>query len=153
MAFIGLTILFLIGAAPIVGFGLLLHRRKFVSRLSFPWVLAALHTAILSVCVALYPTGIFLPDSPFYDDVYIAYLFFPGIFVYCISGAAAVLLSPWLQTVMSYHAASLMCIVFIPGIVGLVLGAAQWYFIGCLMDRYGLTKSPERTTGSDERLF
>jgi hypothetical protein len=37
---------------------------------------------------------------------------------------------PWLQTVLSYRSASLTCIIFIPGTLGLILGGIQWYMIG-----------------------
>lgn len=82
--------------------------------------------------MALYPTEIFVPAIP-YDDVYLIYLLFPGFHIYIIAGQLSNQLFPWLLTKMSSHAASVLCIVFIPGIIGIILGGLQWYFIGKLI--------------------
>ena len=135
----GMTILlFLIGATPIIIGGILVRRSRPSLRVPFPWLLVIIHTVILGVCIALYPTGAFFADIP-YDDGYIAYLFVPGPYVYWLGVQAAHLLWPWLQTEMSFHAASIVCIVYIPGLVGLLVGTVQWYVIGYLMQKLGLT--------------
>jgi len=136
---IGISVLlFSIGATAVIAGALLLLRFEPLRRVSFPWLLVIVHSAILMVCMALYPTEVFSPDIPF-DDVYTAYYFVPGPCIYLLGFRVAHLLWPWIQTVLSYHTGSIVCMVLIPGVVGLLGGAAQWYVIGWLLQRFGLT--------------
>ena len=98
-------------------------------RLSLPVKLVVIHTLIISVAMALYPTDIFIPDAP-YDDVYIIYMLVPGFHIYMIVVQLSHQLFPWLLTKMSHYTASVLCIVFIPGVVGIIIGGLQWYIIG-----------------------
>ncbi len=98
-------------------------------RLSLPIKLVVIHTTIIFVAIALYPTGIFIPKTP-YDDVYIIYLLVPGIHIFMIGVTLSQQLWPWLLTKMSHYTASVICIVFIPGIVGIIVGGLQWFVIG-----------------------
>jgi hypothetical protein len=129
------TILFLLVIAP-AQLGLILFAaliRRYVLRgASLPGALAMAHAVIVLCCLALHPTGIFSPSVPIDDDVYIPYLFVPGMHIAWIGGNVANVFGPKLQTMMSYHAAWMVCIVFIPGIVCLLLGTLQWYGIGML---------------------
>jgi hypothetical protein len=95
---------------------------------SLPIRFAALHTALISGLTAIYPTGLF--TLPPYDDVFVAYMAVPGFHIYIPCAMFAYSLWPWLQTVLSYRSASLTCIIFIPGTLGLILGGIQWYMIG-----------------------
>lgn len=95
---------------------------------SLPIRFAALHTALISGLTATYPTGLFTLVP--YDDVFVAYVAVPGFHIYVPSAMFAHSLWPWLQTVLPYRSASLTCIVFIPGTLGLILGGIQWYMIG-----------------------
>ncbi len=79
--------------------------------------------------MALYPTDIFISDAPF-DDVYTIYVFVPGIHIYLVGGQLSLQLFPWLLTKMSHYAASVLCIVFIPGVIGIIIGGFQWFIIG-----------------------
>ena len=97
--------------------------------LSLPAKLAALHALIILAAMAFYPTDIFIPDAP-YDNVYIIYALVPGIHILMIATALSQLLFPWLLTIMPPRAASVLCVVFITGSVGILLGGWQWYFIG-----------------------
>ena len=101
-------------------------------RLSLPGKLVVVHTSIITAAVALYPTELFIPGAPF-DDVYIIYLLVPGIHIYMIAMQLSVVLFPWLLLLTTRHAASVLCIVFIPGAVGIIAGGLQWYFIGKLI--------------------
>ena len=96
------------------------------------------HSILVLLCIAVYPTGIFFPDIPF-DDVYISYLIVPGLHIYWLATLALPLVDPYLMTTFSFHTASLISIVFIPGLVCLFLGGIQWYFIGAFWQRRGLT--------------
>ena len=98
-------------------------------RLTLPVKLVVIHTLIILVAMALYPTDIFIPNAP-YDDVYSIYVFVPGIHIYMIGVQLSHQLFPWLLTKMSHYAASVFCIVFIPGVVGILVGGLQWYLIG-----------------------
>ncbi len=98
-------------------------------RLTLPVKLVVVHTFIILVSMALYPTGIFIPSIP-YDNVYMIYYLVPGIHIYMIGVQISHQLFPWLLTKMSQHSASVLCIVFIPGVVGIFVGGLQWYFIG-----------------------
>ncbi|HEX8369244.1 MAG TPA: hypothetical protein VF604_11940 [Pyrinomonadaceae bacterium] len=110
--------------------------------LSLPAKLAAIHTLIISASMALYPTGIFIPGMP-YDDVYIIYLLAPGIHIFMIAMLLSHQLFPWLLMIMSPRAASVLGVVFIPGLVGIIIGGWQWYFIGKII----LLFRRERQTG------
>jgi hypothetical protein len=98
-------------------------------RLSLPGRLAAIHTSIILAAMALYPTDLFIPDAP-YDNVYIIYLLVPGIHIFMLGMQLSIMLFPWLSALMPHHAASVLCVVFIPGAVGIIFGGLQWYFIG-----------------------
>jgi hypothetical protein len=99
-------------------------------RLSLPGRLAAIHTLIILAAMALYPAGLFIPDPP-YDDVYLIYVVVPGIHILWIGMYLSHSLFPLLSTLpVSRRAASILCVVFIPGLVGIVVGGLQWYFIG-----------------------
>lgn len=98
-------------------------------RLSLPAKLVAIHTLIILAAMALYPTHLFVPGAP-YDDVYLIYVLVPGIHILMIGMHLSWLLFPWLLQLMPPHAASILCVVFIPGSVGIGAGALQWYFIG-----------------------
>jgi hypothetical protein len=98
-------------------------------RLSPPGKLVVVHTLIILAAMALYPTEIFIPAPPF-DDIYSIYFLVPGLHIMLIGMQVSHLLFPWLLTLMSHYAASILCIVFIPGVVGIILGGVQWYFIG-----------------------
>ncbi|HEX8248059.1 MAG TPA: hypothetical protein VF599_07800 [Pyrinomonadaceae bacterium] len=97
--------------------------------LSLPARLAVIHGLIISAAMALYPTGVFIPGMP-YDDVYIIYVLVPGIHILMIAMLLSHQLFPWLLMIMSPRAASVLCVVFIPGLVGIIVGGLQWYFIG-----------------------
>jgi hypothetical protein len=98
-------------------------------RLSLPIKLVVVHTFIILVAMALYPTDIFIPDAP-YDDIYTIYVFVPGIHIYMIGVKLSHQLFPWLLTKMSHYSASVLCIVFIPGVIGIIVGGLQWFVIG-----------------------
>lgn len=101
-------------------------------RSSLPVKLVVIHTLIIVAAMALYPTGIFISQPPF-DDVYIIYVIAPGIHIYMLGLALSAYLFPLFSTVMSRYAASVLCIVFIPGLTGIIVGGLQWYFIGKLI--------------------
>lgn len=98
-------------------------------RLSLPGRLAAIHASIIAAAMALFPAGLFIPAAP-YDDVYLIYIFVPGIHIFWIGIYLSHSLFPWLRAIMSPSAASILCIIFIPGLVGIIVGGLQWYFIG-----------------------
>lgn len=125
-------IVLMIGAAQVVVIWLASLVRRYVLRtVSLAGALAISHAAIVLGCMALYPTDIFCPPGP-YDDVYYSYMFVPGLHIAWLGENVAFAFWPKLQTMMSFHAASLLCIVVIPGFVCLVLGTLQWYLIGLL---------------------
>jgi hypothetical protein len=97
--------------------------------LSLPSKFLVIHTAVITGITALYPTKLFIPSSPF-DDVYVAYMIAPGFHIYVPSAIYASRLWPWLRTIMPEHQASMTSIVFIPGILGTIIGGIQWYLIG-----------------------
>ena len=132
--------LLLIIIAPIAiglltaGISMAIRRTAMGSRVSLPWTLVALHTAILIPIIALYPTGIFTPDVP-YDDVYAAYFFVPGFHIYWPGILLAQAMKPLLRHTFSAHLASVFGVVLIPGFTGVVLGGIQWYLIGWMLTK------------------
>jgi len=134
-----MTLIFII-IAPIAigiliaGISSEIYRTAFGSRVSLPWTLVALHTAILLPIIALYPTGIFTPDIP-YDDVYMAYFLIPGFHIYWPGILLAQAVKPLLNHALSAHLASIIGIVLIPGFTGLILGGIQWYLIGWILTK------------------
>ena len=125
--------LFCIGAVPIIGLAVIL--RRYFKTLSSAWRLAISHASIVLLCVALYPTDIFCPPG-MYDDIYFSLMFVPGLHIYFPAARLAGAFWPKLQTIMSFHAASILCIVFIPGIICLFVGSFQWYLIGRFYQRH-----------------
>lgn len=103
--------------------------KVYLRQIFLPTKLAGIHTLIILISMALFPTYVFTPDPPF-DDVYIIYVLVPGLHIYMIGVQLSHQLFPWLLTKMSHYAASLICIVFIPGVVGIIIGGLQWYIIG-----------------------
>jgi hypothetical protein len=127
--FLLFVVIFVVAQAIIVWLASLVRRRVFRD-ISLAGALAISHAAIVLGCAALYPTGFFTPLGA--DDIYGSYLFVPGAHILWLGQKVALALWPKLQTMMSYHSASLICIVAIPGVVCLVLGTLQWYLIGLL---------------------
>jgi hypothetical protein len=99
--------------------------------LSLPGSLVVTHTCLLLICVALLPTGIFFADPPF-DDLYFGYFLYPGIHIYLLSGPVVEPLEQFLSH-LGYWGAILEGLV-IPGLIGVVVGGAQWYLIGKLVE-------------------
>jgi hypothetical protein len=100
-------------------------------RLSLPASLVITHTTLLLICVALLPTGILFVDPPF-DDLYLGYFLYPGIHIYLLSGPVVKLLNPFLYH-LGYWGAVLAGLI-IPGLIGVVVGGAQWYLIGKVIE-------------------
>jgi hypothetical protein len=101
-------------------------------RLSLPVSLVFSHTALLLLCVALYPTGMFVADIPF-DDLYLAYFLFPGTHISFLADKLVEPLSAFLFAHLSSHDASVAGVILLPGFIGLAVGGLQWYFIGRLV--------------------
>ncbi len=131
-----LVVLVLLGGLAVIGFAAFL--RRYLPRLSLPVSFSLSHSVLVLLCIGLYPTDIFFPSIPF-DDVYISYLIIPGLHIYWLATQVLPLVDPYLMTKFSFHTASLISIVFIPGLICLFLGGIQWYFIGGLWQRRGLT--------------
>jgi hypothetical protein len=101
-------------------------------QLSFPFSLVVSHTILLTICVALAPTGIFFADRPF-DDLYLGYYLFPGVHLYILAGTIVQPLEPLCFRMPEFWGAVMYLLIF-PGIVCAVLGGAQWYLIGKLAE-------------------
>jgi len=125
---LGLSLLaFAFYAAALIGAGLLLQKQGWLKGWSLPWILVAMHGVILVALMALYP---FLISERPADYLYGPYMFVLGLHLLVPGDMLAQALFPRLLKSVSYHRASILCIVFVPGIVGLVSGALQWYWVG-----------------------
>ena len=126
-------LLFFIGSVPIIISALVIS--NWFKRVPCRWALALAHAVIVVLCMAMYKTDIFCPPGPF-DDVYASYLFVPGIHIYWLIQAflSAPFWQRWLHG-LPFHTASLLEIVFIPGVVGALVGSVQWYLLGSLLER------------------
>jgi hypothetical protein len=139
--FLAITIslvLILVGALIVIG-GAMFLRRYLFRGISLRLALVFSQSALIVLCIVLYPTDVFCPPGPF-DDVYASYMVIPGIHIYLPAAHAAVWLQPHLMKAFSFHTASLLIIIFIPGFICLILGAVQWFLIGTLWQRQGLTR-------------
>ena len=103
-------------------------------RLSLPLSLAVSHTILLLICVALCPTGIFFGEPPV-DDLYLGYYLFPGVHLYFVAGKIIEPLEPLVGRLLPDFWGSILYLVILPGFVCAVLGGAQWYLIGKLVER------------------
>jgi hypothetical protein len=128
MVFI-LALFALTGAIVWVIARLLRWRRE---HLSFPLSLVISHTILLSVCVALCPTGIFFADRPF-DELYLGYYLFPGVHLYFLASMIIRPLEPLFLRMPEFLGA-VMYLLIVPGLICGVLGGGQWYLIGKLVE-------------------
>jgi hypothetical protein len=89
------------------------------------------NTVIIVVLMALSPSKFLFPAS-FYDDIYPYYFFVPGPHIFILGYSAAGYCTPKLQTVLSGHTLGYATIILIPGLIGIIVGGAQWYLFGRL---------------------
>jgi hypothetical protein len=119
----------LMGAIPVIYLGLML-RWYVIRRASLAAALAVSHAIITAIDIALYLTPIFWSNIHGFDDIYWIFMFIPGVHIYQLGRLIAYSIAPHLDATMSYHSASIMILVIIPGIICLLLGTLQWYLIG-----------------------
>ena len=91
------------------------------------------HTALLLLCVALVPTGVFFGAPPF-DDLYLGYYLFPGVHLYFLASQMVRPLEALCQRMPDWWGAVFYLLVF-PGLACIILGGAQWFVIGKLVER------------------
>jgi hypothetical protein len=122
-----------IGATLVICFGLLL-RRWVLHRVSLAAALAISHAVIVATFMALYRVPFFWPGPD--GDVYIPFMLVPGIHIYfpaCWLGRHVDLaFRSGLLERMSFHSASVLVLLIIPGIVCFLVGTLQWYLLGRL---------------------
>lgn len=100
--------------------------------LSFPLSLVISHTILLVICVALAPTGIFFANPPF-DDLYLGYYLFPGVHLYFLASTIVRPLETLCFRMPEFWGAVMYLLIF-PGLACAILGGAQWYVIGKLIE-------------------
>ena len=94
-----------------------------------------IHLLVILLWLVLYPSGMFDAETP-YDDVYFPYILYPGTFSYLYIGRAVnYVFWPGLTQWFSYHMASVLCIIILPGLLCGFLGIPIWYGIGCLVQQ------------------
>jgi hypothetical protein len=100
------------------------------------FVLAAAHTIVMVVELAVAPLVIAgMRDSP-YGDLYPPYLLVPGLHIYHPSSSFfGDVVFPQLLGIMDSFPASVLCVVVGPGLVGMLVGGLQWYVLGVVWDR------------------
>jgi hypothetical protein len=128
-----LTVPPLAGGALVWGLAYMFRWR--FPRMALPIAFASSHTALLLLAVALFPTEIFIPNIPF-DDLYTAYFCIPGTHILLIGLSISKASSSFLFAHLPSHWASITGIVFVPGIVGMVLGGLQWYAMGNVVQHF-----------------
>lgn len=104
--------------------------------------LAVAHTGLLVAAMALAPLWILSDPEPMYADVYLPYFLVPGPHIWVPSARFfGATVAQWLGEFLAPRAVGVLCIVVGPGLVGLLVGGAQWYLIGAAWDRVGRRSS------------
>ena len=117
----------LISVPFVVGCALLLRRIAPTGVFSLPMFLAAGQAVIISISMALSPSGMF--DN--LGDVFPPYYFTPGAFIYAITNVFVVgPLNDLLFAHLPYQLANILLLIVIPGLTGMILGGLQWYVFG-----------------------
>jgi hypothetical protein len=122
-----------VGATLVVGFSQLLRLFPRLAVLPTGLLLAASHTLVICMWLALSPLYIAAVWGSPYGDVFVPYLLVPGVHVYWQWFAPKVF--PWLLGRMESFHASGICVILLPGMVGLLVGGLQWYLLGAAWDR------------------
>src|ERR1039457_636181 len=116
LMFIVFAAIAIIGAIPVIGCGVLL-REVFSHRLSLASALAISCAVIVTISTALYPIPIFWANVHGFDDVYWIFIWVPGVHIYQLGRLIGFAVAPSLETVTSFHTASVFALVIIPGVV------------------------------------
>jgi hypothetical protein len=97
------------------------------------------HSAILLAVVAIWPFYALFVEDSFFGDTYVPFLFVPGWHIYGPTYYIMRLKFPLSSSLLDSRVASVLSVVIIPSIVGMLVGACQWYVVGGMIDRYGKT--------------
>jgi hypothetical protein len=81
-----------------------------------------------------------------YGDFYLPYLLAPGIHItYPVERFFGGRVFHWLLGHMDSFPASVLCIIIVPGLVGVATGGMQWWVLGVIWDRLA-GRSPAEPT-------
>jgi hypothetical protein len=101
------------------------------------FLLAVAHTGLMLAAMAAAPLWILSDPEPMYANVYAPYFLVPGPHIWVPSAQFfGATVAPWLDEFLAPRAVGVLCIVVGPGLVGLLVGGAQWYLIGAAWDRF-----------------
>ncbi|HVM62489.1 MAG TPA: hypothetical protein VMV72_16640 [Verrucomicrobiae bacterium] len=130
--FIFVAPLIIAGAIALVG----LITKALCPRARFCWTLTGLHSVATGFALLPSAFGKGFPDIPF-DDVYLPFLLYPG---WPFSALCARFVSDPLKDRLfefySCQRASLIALVWIPGILALLAGSIVWFVLGRILDRH-----------------
>lgn len=126
-----------VGAVMVISLAQLLRRSPRLARRPTGLLLAVSHTLIMCgwlVYSPFYIAAELAVESP-YGDMFVPYLMVPGVHIYYpASEWLARVIFPWLLRYLESFPASVICVIIVPGLVGLVVGSLQWYGIGVAWD-------------------
>jgi hypothetical protein len=95
--------------------------------------LAAAHSLVVLGILIFAPLYVVATwDSP-YGDVYVPYLLAPGFhIIYPVDRVFGEPVFHWLLKYLESFPASILSVIVVPGLVGLVVGGAQWWLLGTM---------------------
>jgi len=130
----------LVGALAVVGIANLLRHFVFPN-LPISAALPVACATIVFIWITLYHAGI-LPQGEFYDDGISNLLcFVPGVQLSWLAAPIERIFVPGVTN-------SRLAVAFIPGVIGALLGAIQWFLIGSLWQRQGPTMRGSNDAGA-----
>jgi hypothetical protein len=95
---------------------------------TLPWIVVAIHTtALIAAALSYFLRWIDCP--PPFDDIYPPYFFISGPASFFVAVFVSEKCSRPLLSVLTYHHASVIAILIVPGLINAVLGGVQWYWI------------------------
>lgn len=118
----------------------------FVSRSGARFALA--HTLIIIIALAISPLVIMAQWGSPYGDIYWPFLFVPGVHIdYPIHRWLSGPLFHWLLGHAEPFLASVLTVIVVPGLIGLLVGGAQWWLIGSIWDSVSRRRNPHQPAG------
>jgi hypothetical protein len=124
------------GAGAVIVVAVLLRQFSRFGKLSTSFHLALSHTLLMGLFLAISPLYMFVTWGSPFADVYLPFTFVPGIHIY--SPIHTYITEPffeWRTTTTSSYWGALLCVIAIPGVLGIGIGGVQWWLLGKLWER------------------
>ena len=96
---------------------------------SWPIRVASLYAVIIILFAMLYFIGVYTPASGIEGELYFPYVFASGPIVWMIAGIISSYIQTCIEWLLEISINPAIGVVIIPGILNILLGSVQWYYI------------------------